>query len=116
VKNGEVSMIFDMPTCGGCRTCEMACSFKHEEEFIPSISSIKIIDKKEGPGFLVLLLEETGTDGIACDGCKEFAVPMCMQYCRKSEDLKKILEEFMEKGRSHRKEKTTTIQPGSREI
>ena len=82
----------------------------------PSISSIKIIDKKEGPGFLVLLLEATGKDGIACDACKEFAVPMCMQFCRKSEDLKKILEEFMEKGRSQPKEKTTTMQPGSREI
>ena len=105
-------MIFDMPTCGGCRTCEMACSFKHEEEFVPSISSIKIIDKKEGPGFLVLLLEETGTDGIACDGCKEFAVPMCMQYCRKSEDLKKILEEFMEKGRSQPERKNNNDSAG----
>ena len=109
-------MIFDMPTCGGCRTCEMACSFKHEEAFVPSISSMKIIDKKEGPGFLVLLLEETGADGIACDGCKEFAVPMCMQYCRKSEDLKKILEGFTGRGESNRKEKPTTIRPTGREI
>ena len=106
-------MIFDMPTCGGCRTCEMACSFKHEEEFAPSISSIKIIDKKEGPGFLVLLLEATGKDGIACDACKEFAVPMCMQFCRKSDDLKRILEEFMEKGRFQPVAKITTTRPGS---
>ena len=106
-------MIFDMPTCGGCRTCEMACSFKHEEEFVPSISSIKIIDKKEGPGFLVLLLEATGKDGVACDGCKEFAVPMCMQFCRKSDDLKRILEEFMEKGRFQPAAKITTTRPGS---
>jgi Fe-S-cluster-containing hydrogenase component 2 len=109
-------MIFDMPTCGGCRTCEMACSFKHEEEFAPSISSIKIIDKKEGPGFLVLLLEATGKDGMACDGCKEFAVPMCMQFCRKSEDLKKILEEFVGRGQSAGEEKTATLRPGSGEI
>ena len=71
---------------------------------------------KEGPGFLVLLLEETGTDGIVCDGCKEFAVPMCMQYCRKSEDLKKILEGFTGRGESNRKEKPTTIRPTGREI
>jgi Fe-S-cluster-containing dehydrogenase component len=90
-------MIFDMPSCGGCRTCEMACSFKHEQEFVPSLSSIKIIDKEEGPGFLVLLLEQTAREGKACDGCKEFAVPMCMQYCRKSEDLKEILDEFLVK-------------------
>ncbi len=91
-------MIFDMSSCGGCRTCEMACSFKHKEEFIPSVSSIKIIDKKQGAGFLVLLLEETGKEGIACDGCKELPVPMCMQYCRKDEDLKEILEKFGRRG------------------
>ena len=95
-------MIFEMPSCGGCRTCEIACSFKHEEEFAPSISSIKIIDTNKGPGFVVILLEETGKEGMACDGCKELGVPMCMQYCPKDRDLKEILERFMGRGEAVR--------------
>ena len=90
-------MIFEMSTCGGCRTCEMACSFKHEESFMPAISRIKIIDKKDGPGFLILLAEKTIGEGKACDGCKEFPLPLCIQYCREAETLKEILEEFAKK-------------------
>lgn len=90
-------MIFDMPSCGGCRTCEMACSFRHREEFIPSLSSIKILDKSEGPGFRLLLLEETGGDGIACHGCKNLEEPLCVQYCPKSKDLIEILNLFTDR-------------------
>jgi Fe-S-cluster-containing hydrogenase component 2 len=112
---GGDAVIFDMPSCGGCRTCEMACSFKHEEEFVPSISSIKIIDRKEGPGYLVLLLEETGREGMACDGCKEFGVPMCMQYCPKSQDLKEMLDAFMKRVEAARGETEAPRQAGERE-
>ncbi len=87
-------MTFDMPTCGGCRTCEIACSFKHTEEFIPAISSIKILDKEGGPGFIVSLLEENSGQSKACDGCKETEIPFCMKYCKESEELEKILKEF----------------------
>ena len=93
-------MIFEMPSCGGCRTCEMACSFKHTEEFSPEISSIKILDKENEPGFLVSLVEENDGLNIACDGCKELGVPLCMQYCPESEDLRRILKEFMEKNKA----------------
>ena len=103
-------MIFDMPTCGGCRTCEMACSFKHREEFIPTISSIKILDKKDGTGFLVFLAEGPQGQEIPCDGCKELPVPMCMQYCRKSEELKEILVEFAQRGEPRRRENKTIVQ------
>lgn len=89
-------MIFEMISCGGCRTCEMACSFKHKGEFIPAISSIKILDKKNEPGFLVQLLEKSEGQSITCDGCKELEVPLCMQYCQKNEDLEKILKDFLE--------------------
>jgi Fe-S-cluster-containing hydrogenase component 2 len=109
-------MIFDMPTCGGCRTCEMACSFKHREEFIPSISSIKILDKKDGTGFLVFLAEGPQGQEIPCDGCKEFAVPMCMQYCPKSEDLKEILDAFMGRSKARDKESLTGVQSTGKEI
>jgi len=88
-------MEFEMFSCGGCRTCEMACSFKHAGEFIPSISSIRILDKKSNLGFIVSLVEESDGQNMACDGCKEIEVPLCVQYCEKSEDLKHILKELM---------------------
>jgi len=97
-------MIFDMPSCGGCRTCEIACSFKHKGEFVPSISSIQILDKESEPGFLVLLFEEHRGEHFICDGCKGHEVPFCMQYCRKSEDLEKILKEFLNKTQAREEE------------
>ena len=90
-------MLFEMPLCGGCRTCEMACSFHHKGEFIPSVSSIKILDRQHAPGFEVLLAEKSDAGAVACDGCRGLAVPLCLEYCTKKEDLLKILGEFSEK-------------------
>ncbi len=87
-------MIFPMASCGGCRTCEAACSFKHTGEFVPSRASIKILEKKDHPGFEVLLVDDANGQNFACDGCKDMDTPLCVQYCNKSEDLEKILEEF----------------------
>jgi Fe-S-cluster-containing dehydrogenase component len=87
-------MKFNMPTCGGCRTCELGCSFKNEEEFNPSVSSIKILDKPGEPGFSVWIVEEGEGGNIACDGCKDFKVPICMEFCKERDDLEKILNEF----------------------
>ena len=93
-------MIFEMPTCGGCRTCEMACSFKHKGEFIPSVSSIKILDKENGPGYRVELLEKEQGQNLACDGCKELEYPLCLDYCQKTDELETILKSFLdERGR-----------------
>lgn len=89
-------MIFEMPTCGGCRTCEMACSFKHKGEFIPSISSIKILDKEDGPGYSVELLEAERERNLACDGCTELEYPLCLDYCQKADELEKILKAFLD--------------------
>ena len=88
-------MTFDMPSCGGCRTCEMACSFHHRGEFIPAISSIEILERLNEPGFLVVLHEKGEVKAMACDGCKGLAIPMCLEYCEKREDLEKILTEFL---------------------
>jgi Fe-S-cluster-containing hydrogenase component 2 len=87
-------MIFEMSSCGGCRTCEMACSFKHRGEFIPTISSLKILDRQEGPEYLVFIAEKPQGPEVPCDLCEDLDVPLCVQHCRKSEDLKKILDEF----------------------
>lgn len=88
---------YDMPSCGGCRSCELACSFRHREEFIPVVSSLKIIDKENEPGFLVSLVGENEGVRIACDGCKDLDIPLCIQYCEKREDLEEILKDFMGK-------------------
>ena len=91
-------MNFDMPSCGGCRTCELACSFHHKKEFSPdAFSSIKILEKEDKKEFYVHIVEETNEFGIACDGCPDLDLPLCMQYCRKQEDLQKIIEEYTRK-------------------
>ena len=106
-KDGN-AMTFDMPTCGGCRTCEMACSFQHKGEFRPAISSIKILDNENGPGFHILLFEESDGQSIPCHGCKEQGLPLCVQYCHESETLEKILSEFMEKVKAKGESKKTS--------
>ena len=90
-------MVFDMASCGGCRTCEMACSFHHTGEFAPAVSSLVVLDKDDGPGCEVLLMTENSGKRIACDGCEGLDVPLCMDYCRESDDLWKLLQEFLEK-------------------
>jgi len=91
-------MIFDMPTCGGCRTCEITCSFHHTREFNPAVSSIKILDKEENqPGYLVKLVQESDGQSIPCDGCKGLEEPLCMEYCKEKEELQKMINQLMKK-------------------
>lgn len=87
-------MKFDMRSCGGCRTCEFACSFHHKDEFNPEISSIKILDKVNEPGYMVLLVEENDGESKACDFCREEKVPLCVQYCKEKEELLKMIGEL----------------------
>ena len=84
----------DMPSCGGCRTCEMACSFHHTGEYNPSVSSIKIQEKESGAGYFVLLIEKSGPEGFACDQCRGLARPLCIKVCREENDLADILKKF----------------------
>lgn len=91
-------MIFDMPTCGACRTCEIACSYHHTGEFKPSASSIKILDKKDQTlGHLVLLIEYSDGRNIPCDGCKDLEEPLCMEVCQEKEKLQEVIKEYLTK-------------------
>ena len=90
-------MKFDMPTCGGCSTCELACAFHHTGEFNPGVSSLKVIAKEEGSGFEIQLSEENDEKHLACDCCKNLDVPLCMEYCKEIDDLGKIIQEFEQK-------------------
>ncbi len=88
---------FEMPLCGGCRTCEMACSFHHKDEFNPVLASIKIINAEGELPFRVWLAskkEKLTPEEIPCDACKGIEEPLCVQFCRKKDELKKILAEF----------------------
>jgi Fe-S-cluster-containing hydrogenase component 2 len=88
-------MLFDMPDCGGCRTCELACGFKHTSAFSYATSSIRVLDKEDQRGHTVLLLEQNEETHFACDGCPELDVPLCVQHCREAEKLTKMLQEFV---------------------
>ena len=61
-------MIVSMASCGGFRTCEAACSFRHTGEFAPSRSSIKILEKKDCPGFEAMLVDDARAQNFVCDG------------------------------------------------
>jgi Fe-S-cluster-containing hydrogenase component 2 len=93
----DTGIVFDMPSCGGCRTCELACSFHHTQEFSPSASSLKVLDKDGGPGYRVWLSAGDGGRSPACDGCEGLDVPLCMEYCKEMDDLGKILLDFEER-------------------
>ncbi|MFH1090159.1 MAG: hypothetical protein V1742_01185 [Pseudomonadota bacterium] len=101
-------MIYEMPSCGGCRTCEMACSFHHLGKFNPSVSSIKIIDKEDTSGYVVMILEQSERRGLACDGCPGLAEPLCLEYCREKDELESILKQLA------RLEKSTARTGGAR--
>jgi Fe-S-cluster-containing hydrogenase component 2 len=90
--------MFDMPTCGGCRTCELACSFKHTGEFAPAVSSLKIVDKKDGVGFFVSLVDGMEGHRLACDGCKDRPSRLCVDFCKEKEDLDRMIDDLMKEG------------------
>lgn len=87
-------MIFNMLECGGCKTCELVCSFHHTKEFSHQFSSLKILNKKDGAGFQILLIEKNDKINIPCDGCKNRETPLCVQFCGKLDDLEEIINEF----------------------
>lgn len=80
---------FEMSSCNGCKTCEMACSFEHSGEFNPSISAIKILEKADGRGFWISLARENDGNRLKCIGCLA-----CTKSCPASGELEKIIEAF----------------------
>lgn len=85
-------MVFDMPSCGGCRTCELACSYHHTGKFNYAFSSIRVIDKENEEGFQIELIEERDGERYACDACKGLKTPACVEYCKESDALLKMID------------------------
>lgn len=88
-------MIFDMPSCGACRTCEIACSYHHTGVFQPAVSSLRILDKEEDPGYSVLFSEANDGQSIPCDGCKGREEPLCVEVCKEKDELKNIIRKYL---------------------
>ncbi len=68
--------VYSTTMCTGCRTCEIACSFKHSGVFSRKGSAITINrNEKSGKFDIIVRLDEE--DGyIACDSCR-----FCAHYC-----------------------------------
>ncbi len=61
-------VLVDPNKCTGCRVCELACSFKHEGLFQPSLSRIRVVK-----------IEERGVNNpISCLDCSKM---LCMDAC-----------------------------------
>ena len=92
-------LTFDGLGCGGCRTCEIACSFHHKKVFCPSISSIEIVDKPGEPGCRISLYVIDSNGHLACNSCECENEPLCLKYCSVSmrEILKSVLSDELPK-------------------
>ena len=90
-------MIFEMPSCTGCQTCEMACSFKHKGEFKPKSAAIAIDQNNNGTGFVISIDRKEKDREIDCIGCME-----CLKTCPECDDLKAIIKKFLKFKRSHK--------------
>ena len=79
-------MIFELPSCTGCKTCEMACSLQHFGEFNPEKAAIRVQEKKDRAVYLLSFSDEGDGQRASCIGC--FA---CVETCPVGEDLEKLI-------------------------
>lgn len=61
-------LLVDHRACTGCRACELACSYRHEGAFAPSLSRIRV--RKDEPAGL--------DEPVVCRQC---GVARCVQVC-----------------------------------
>ena len=60
----------------------------------------RTVDAGDSPamdGYGVKIFEESSGQRLACDGCENLDVPLCVVYCWKGDDLTGILEQFLGK-------------------
>jgi Fe-S-cluster-containing hydrogenase component 2 len=90
-------MLFEMPNCGNCKTCEIACCYHHTGDFSPAPSSFRVKENPNGKGYLILIADRDEGTEICCDGCKGEEIPLCMEVCEEADVLKGFLKEFLER-------------------
>jgi Fe-S-cluster-containing hydrogenase component 2 len=88
---------FETEMCGGCRSCELACSFHHAGFFQRRLSSMDVNPKPKELGHSITFYRESIDGHIACDMCKGLDVPLCVQFCPKTfrEELEKLLRSHL---------------------
>jgi len=79
-------MVFTFPSCGGCTSCELACSYRATGEFNRNRSAIEVTVKEDG-GYLVELHDKISGQRAVCDGCVGEEEPMCIKYCHDADAL-----------------------------
>lgn len=88
-------MIYPFIDCGGCRTCEIACSYHHLQCFNHNLSGIEILEKEDRAGYEIHLVEKCeGLERNICDGCAGLDEPACLRYCHAREELLKVINCF----------------------
>jgi Fe-S-cluster-containing hydrogenase component 2 len=87
-------MIFDFENCGGCKTCELSCSFERTGAFNHHCASMRVIENERT--YRVEFFEKDEGDHKACDGCAGLEEPLCATYCHDPDQMKKLVEKFME--------------------
>jgi len=90
-------MLFEMPNCGNCKTCEIVCSYHHTGDFSSVSSSLRVKENPDGKGYLIMIAERCEGTEITCDGCKGEEIPWCMKVCEEAEVLQGFLKAFLEK-------------------
>jgi Fe-S-cluster-containing hydrogenase component 2 len=63
-----------VPSCTGCRSCELACGFHWTKQMDPSRSSIRI-KKDSETGKIEVKIANT------CNVCRDRETPMCVEVC-----------------------------------
>lgn len=86
-------MKFEMENCGGCRTCELACSFHLSGEFGFEKSALKIIPKESGDGYFVKIVDDVN-EPYHCDACIGLEKPVCVQFCHHQDQLQEYIDQI----------------------
>lgn len=73
LEKGKMKVHIDEEKCKPCGICELACSFHHAKKFLPEYSSIRVFLGERGE--LVTSISSN------CDGCKDEAMPLCVEFC-----------------------------------
>ena len=80
-------MEFEIINCGGCRTCELACSFHLSSEFGYQNSALKVVQKDNGDGYMILIITDL-SEPVHCDTCLGLDEPVCVQFCHHKDILR----------------------------
>jgi len=91
-----MKFVYKMFSCGGCRTCEMACSYREHKTFSFDDSCIRILEADQGNGYSVSFMHPEGYEDNPCLVCiNEQNEPLCIQFCNEPQELTDILHRYV---------------------